>query len=129
MIASMVRAIAPGLLVSPIVACSEPILCTGDIRPAVEIEVLDRSSGEFIPSVARGVVQEGPYQDSLQPYSWTGQDPAVAVTYVAAFERIGIYQVHLEVEGYLPWDTSGIVVGRDECHVRTASFTAALDPT
>jgi hypothetical protein len=46
---------------------------------------------------------------------------------MGAQERAGRYVVQIEADGYLPWDTVGVRVGEDDCHVRTATFTAALD--
>ena len=46
-----------------------------------------------------------------------------------ADERPGTYSVSLEADGWQPWDTAGIVVRSDGCHVQTASFTAELRPT
>jgi hypothetical protein len=56
----------------------------------------------------------------------SGDDPPLPVSYAAAFERRGVYTVDLQVTGYYPWDTSGIAVSRDECHVRTVNLSAAL---
>jgi hypothetical protein len=115
------------LLVSQIAACSDPSpICTADSRPAIEVEVRDRENNQFIPVLARGVVQDGVFQDSVQLWSMTGDDPPVPVSYAAAFERRGVYTVHLQVAGYYPWDTSGIAVSRDECHVRTVNLSVAL---
>jgi hypothetical protein len=94
----------------------------------VEVEVRDRVSSEFIPALARGVAQEGGFQDSLQLSGWIPGDPLVPTSYAAAHERAGIYSLHLELDGYQAWDTAGIQVNRDECHVRTVNLAAALQP-
>jgi hypothetical protein len=118
------------LLVSLTTACSDPggPICTAESRPALVIEVRDRVSNQFIPALARGVVQDGAFQDSLRLSGMTGDDPPVPVSYAAAFERRGVYTVSLQVDGYHRWDTSGIAVSRDECHVRTVGLSAALQP-
>jgi hypothetical protein len=58
----------------------------------------------------------------------TFDDPPLVVTMIGADERAGTYIVQLEAVGYQPWDTSGIRVTGNECHVRTASLTADLEP-
>jgi hypothetical protein len=123
----MVRMAGSGLLMSLATACSDPSpICTADSRPGIEVEVRDRASNQFISVVARGVVQDGAFQDSLQLWGMTADDPPVPVSYAAAFERRGVYTVSLQVDGYHRWDTSGIAVSRDECHVRTVNLFVAL---
>jgi hypothetical protein len=119
-----------GLLLVVLVAgaCSDPsTICTAD-SPGVVIEVRDRVTGDFTPPVARGVVQDGEFQDSLRLWEWIEPEPIMPRSYAAAHERPGTYSVHLEVAGYESWDSSGIGVLRDECHVLTERFTAALQP-
>jgi len=121
--------LAAGLLASTLTACQDPgVVCTADIRPAVEVEVRDAVSGEHLSVTPRGVARDGAFEDSLRVGSTTLSIPPLIVTMVGADERAGTYLVQLEAEGYQPWDTSGVVVTGDECHVRTATFTAALDP-
>jgi hypothetical protein len=123
-----VQTTALGLLVSAMLgACSEPVLCTDDIRPAVEVTIVDRVTQDYLAVLPRGVVREGTFEDSLEIHSTTAEVPARVVSMIAAPERIGIYAVHIEADGYQPWDTAAVTVGRDECHVRTATFTASLD--
>ena len=120
-----------GLLLAVLVAgaCSDPsTICAADSPPAVVIEVRDRVTGDFTPPVARGVVQDGEFQDSLRLWEWIEAEPIMPMSYAAAHERPGTYSAHLEVAGYESWDSSGIVVLRDECHVITQRFTAALQP-
>jgi hypothetical protein len=114
-------------LVLATTACSEPVFCTDDTRPAVELEVRDRTTAELIRVEAKGVVQDGVYQDSLRPFWQLDPPPITPLSYSAAYERAGTYSAHIEVTGYQAWDTSGIRVTEDQCHVHTARFTAALE--
>ncbi len=107
-------------LASP--ACSEPG-CTLELRFGIVVEVLDASSGEFMADVTRGVARDGAYEDSLSAFHGSGS----STTLQGAEERPGIYSVHLEADGYLDWDTTGVRVPDDGCHVRTATFTARLE--
>ncbi|HUR94991.1 MAG TPA: hypothetical protein VMY76_10435 [Gemmatimonadales bacterium] len=114
--------------VSLVAACSDPAVCLPNVVPAVEIEVRDASTDEFIAGIVRGVLSEGAFVDSLRVIASIGNDPAVATTLGAGEERPGTYAVHLEGSGYAAWDTGNVRVTRDECHVRTATFTARLSP-
>ena len=113
----------------PLAACD--ILsegCTLNIAAGVEVEVHDRTTDQFLASPPRGVVREGSFQDSLEVSGFTEDVPPRVRTLIGAEERTGRYVVHIEAEGYVPWDTVGVRVGRDDCHVHTARFTAALSP-
>src|SRR5688500_18918598 len=125
----MVRIAGCALLLPLTTACSEPSpTCTAESRPGIEIEARDRVSNQFIPTLAAAVVLGGAFEVAAQLWGATADDPAVPVNYAAAVERRGVYTVHLEVTGYHRWDTSGIAVSRDECHVRTVKLSAALQP-
>lgn len=118
----------PCLLALPIAACQDQTACTLNTLPAIEVEVRDAGSGEPLSVTPRGVTRDGGFEDSLRVSNRTIDDPPLVLTMIGADERAGTYVVQLEAEGSLPWDTSGIRAVRDECHVRTVTFTAALDP-
>jgi hypothetical protein len=102
--------------------------CTLNIVPGVEAEVKDRLTNEYLTVTPRGVVREGTYQDSLRDGGQTLDVPPRTISLIGADERPGRYVVQLEAEGYQPWDTAGVEARESDCHVRTASFTAAMDP-
>ena len=106
--------------------CSDPDVCTEEVRRAVEVEVRDAESDGYIADLTRGVVRDGAFEDSLRLVGWIGGDPALGTVLGGADERPGIYSVSLEAEGWKPWDTSGVVVASDACHVSTATLTARL---
>jgi hypothetical protein len=106
--------------------CSDPEACTAEARRAVEVEPHDGLSDEFIAVAARGVVRDGPFEDSLRVVRYIGSDPALPVALGAAEERPGTYAVHLQADGYVPWDTTGVQVASDGCHVRTAVLSPRL---
>ena len=118
-----------GCLSAPLAftACSEPN-CTQDVRPAVEVTVQDAVTRDYLGVVPRGVIREGAFQDSLRVHGTTLENPPRVVSLAGADERRGIYTVQLEAEGYQAWDTSGVQVSRDDCHVHTATFTADMEP-
>jgi hypothetical protein len=115
---------AAGLLMG----CSDPAACTANIERAVEVEVREAGTDQYLADVTRGVVRDGSYSDSLRVVGYIGTDPALPTLLGAADERPGTYQVHLEAEGYGDWDTTGVRAGFDGCHVTTARFTARLQP-
>jgi hypothetical protein len=128
--APQVRKLSASLIMASLVgACSDPGACTLDILPAVVVEVRDASNDMFIAGLVRGVVTDGAFEDSLRVIGTLVTDPSVATTLGGADERAGRYAVHLEGPGYEAWDTAGVEVTRDACHVRTATFTARLTPT
>ena len=109
-------------------ACSEPTNCTDESVPAVVVTVRDAVTNDYLTVVPEGVVQDAAYQDSLRVLVFTLALPERVVSLAGADERRGVYTVRLEAEGYLPWDTSGVAVARNECHVITAELQALLDP-
>lgn len=111
-----------------LLGCSDPGPCTANYAWAVEVEVREAGTDQYLAGRARGLVRDGTYADSLQIVGFIRGDPSEATTLGAAGERPGTYQVHLEAEGYGDWDTAAVVVGSDGCHVATARFTARLQP-
>lgn len=111
----------------PVLGCDVGA-CTLNIVPAVEVDVKDGVTSEFLTTTPRGVVREGTFEDSLEVSGYTTDVPPRVRTLIGADERPGRYVVQIEADGYLPWDTAGVRVSEDDCHVRTATFTAALDP-
>lgn len=118
--------IAGCLVAAPLLGACQ--LCTLSIDPAVEVEVRDRTTNQFLFVTPRGLVREGAYQDSLTVNSVTTDVPPRVRSLTAAGERPGTYSAHLEADGYQPWDTARVRAGEGGCHVQTVRFTAALNP-
>ncbi len=116
------------LAVPFVAACQDPGACTLNIVPGVEVEVRNRVTDDFLLTTPRGVVQEGNLEDSLRVGATTFENPPRVVSLIGADERSGRYVVQIEADGYQPWDTAGVEVTADECHVRTERFTATLEP-
>ena len=81
--------------------CGEDVNCLQGIFAAVSVHALSAEGGTPLLG-ARGVVSEGTYRDSLLE---VGQG-----YYEGASGRAGIYVVHLELGGYVAWDTAGVLV-------------------
>jgi len=111
--------------------CGNPfggVDCTASIEPAVVVEIRDARTGAAIAAQARGVVRDGTYLDSLRPHASSGASLDDLYSRRAADERPGTYAVEVQHVGYRSWMTVGIRVGRDQCHVRTKTLRAALEP-
>jgi hypothetical protein len=120
--------LAACLLAAALAACDGWGGCTLNIVPGVVVEVRDGVTGQFLTTTPRGVVRQGTFVDSLEVSGFTDDVPPRVATLAGADERAGIYVVQIEADGYLPWDTTGVRVTEDDCHVRTVHFTADLNP-
>lgn len=103
-----------------------PIACTANMVPGIVVEMRDATDGHAIADLASGIASEGAFTDSLRPFESTSSQIADLFSRQAALERKGTYHVHVERAGYLSWDTSGIVVTADVCHVQTVRVRARL---
>lgn len=99
--------------------------CTTDVRPAVEVSLVDARTGAGLnANGATLIVRDGAFVDSVRvdfPF------PTQVVGGVA-WERPGRYDVTLRKPGYREWQARGVRVGKDECHVKTARLEARLEP-
>ena len=100
--------------------------CTLNVEPAIEVEVRDAGTEDYLAVTPAGVAREGTYQDSLLVWGLTVDVPPRVTSLAGASERAGTYSLHVEAVGYEPWDTAGIRVSEGECHVRTVRLTAGL---
>lgn len=123
-----VRALLLLLVVLSLPGCDVGTTCTLNIVPAVEVEVRDRVTNEYLTVTPRGVASEGNYADSLRDGGQTLDVPPRTISLIGADERPGRYVVRIAADGYEPWDTAGVQALEDDCHVRTARFTSALQP-
>jgi hypothetical protein len=104
--------------------CSEGLVCTADVRPAIIVEIRDADTALPVAAEAMGHVQDGAFVDSLRAY---GADGTVLVSRAAADEREGTYTVEVVHEGYQPWQQTAVRVGRNACHVETVTLQAGLE--
>lgn len=117
------RMIAVPALAAPASSCGEDV-CTLELRFGIYVEVRDAATGGFLTSLPRGIARDGAYADSLLAPA----DPNNPEALVGVGERPGTYEVHIKAAGYAAWDSTGIEVEHDGCHVETAFFTARLTP-
>ncbi len=107
-------------------ACSsEPVECAPSNDPAVALRPVDAGSSAPLAGLAIGTAGFSGYTDSLK----AGPDGYVGPDSLRGGFREGTYSIHVEVTGYAPFDTAGVVVGLTSGACRalvTQRFTARL---
>jgi hypothetical protein len=123
------RLMLPAVVLALAAACGNDLepACLPVVRAAVEVEVRDAATEELRADLARGIVQDGAFADSLQIVRYDGPHGAPSAL-GAAWERPGTYSIRIEREGYQPWDTSGVHVQADQCGASPVEFVARLSP-
>ena len=118
------------ILISLIIAsCSleeeniaDPVFCTEEARPALEITVLSSSTDEPLTEDIEVIAVDGDYEETLENYQSSS-------TFVGAFERDGAYIIHITKSGYSSYNSiNPIIVDKDICHVITERRTIQLQP-
>ena len=106
-----------------LIACDTPhsaLRCSSDSKPAIRLEVRDAVTGAPAAWRTSGIVRDGDYVDSLWITQYTASDSLSALMLAAASERPGTYAIELRPRDYALWDTVGVQVTANECHVETA---------
>ena len=92
----------------------DPVACTTEYVSGLVLEVRLRGGGAPAAQGAVATVTDGDYVEvAAGPVS--GHPDAVFIG--AAGERPGTYDILVTREGFVPWDTTGVVVEADICHV------------
>jgi hypothetical protein len=113
---------AAGAALAAMLGCSDTLFgrgCTDEARPGLLVTVRDSTTGAPA-SDARVVARSGAMADTAR-FPLDG-------TYPLAYENAGTYEVTVEQTGYRAWRRVNVRVTRDECHVKTVSLTALLEP-
>ena len=97
----------------------DQVMCTMEARSSITVVVLDAATGDSLGVTPTGTVRDGSFEEPLQGFGNRLSGP---------FEREGTYDVTVAAPGYASWDTTGVVVTADECHVQTVVLTARLAP-
>lgn len=104
-------------------ACpNTPTVCTAEARSTLSVQVHDARTGEPAAIGARGNIRDGTYTDTL-----TVLGPATMVA-LDTYERAGTYDVTITRPGYRTWTANDVRVTADECHVRSRTIQAKLEP-
>lgn len=91
-------------------------VCTALYAYGISVTVLD-ANGDSLRSTPTGVLRDGSWRETMEGFG---------NRLMGAGERKGTYDVAVSAPGYASWDTSGVVVTADECHVHGISLTASL---
>lgn len=101
--------------------------CTTEAVPALQVVVSDARTGAPVSGGYTVVARAGTFVDSVTvPENGGWWDPTQGVS--LAREHAGRYEVTVRKAGYAGWRRTGVVVTRDECHVRTVRLDAWLEP-
>ncbi len=96
-----------------------PVSCTDEARAGIAVEVRDSVSSAPTGVGGRVIATEGGWADTTLTMA------GIAI-YGVAYERHGTYTVSVDQAGYRTWTRAGVVVTKDQCHVRTVSILARL---
>lgn len=106
----------------------DPVVCTTSVEPAIVVWVYDAATGEPAAYGAEGTVRDGDYVDPLRPAVSATADPTSLLSFRAADERPGSYEVRVAKDGYEPWVRTGVHARSGKCHVETVELDAHLVP-
>ena len=102
--------------------------CTPNVKPGLSINVFDAETGLPAGCGASAVVTEGSYLEQM-----TIEATPICVDtshMVAAYERVGTYQIVVSKPGYLDETVSDVdVVMTDGCSVDTTVVNVMLTPS
>jgi len=125
---SSVRAAARAIVIGGpvgLAACDllGPTACTTEGYYAIAIRAEAAPTGDVLSPAATVVARSGTYADSV-----TGSPGSVDL--FVAFERSGVYDVLVRVDGYRDWRQTGVRVTRTgECDkLSTVHLTTVLQP-
>jgi hypothetical protein len=107
--------LVPALLCLALGACSDTALslvCPGQVRPSLLVNVVDSASGESVTAEARGWWTTGTVTDSLRHLPPSNVDGAVLL---AAYGPPGSYDIRVERPGRPDWVRNGVLVVQGTC--------------
>jgi hypothetical protein len=102
------------------------VACTAIYVYGISLEVQNALTGARITDSAAVQVTDGSYVESYN-YLGPASQPYSGVL-SAAGERAGTYSISIRKNGFAPYDTTGIKVTRDLCHVHPVEVIANLQP-
>jgi hypothetical protein len=102
--------------------------CTLEARAGITIAVQDSLTGSSGPfsNVSYVAKDTSTFQDSTFIASVPAQVSGSPFLVGLAYEHAGKYTVTVRATGYRSWIKTGVVVGKDACHVIGVSLTARL---
>jgi hypothetical protein len=111
-------------------ACSNSgptgVACSQVYVYGISLKVQNAVTGARITDSTAVQIKDGGYVESYN-YLGPADQPTSGVLSVAG-ERAGTYNISIRKDGFAPYDTAGIKVTRDVCHVHGVQVTANLQP-
>jgi len=104
---------------------SDNVNCPDVVSPALTIEVKDKNTGDFIGCGATVIIEDTGYSEEVINEVTGSCDNSTL--YQGAYERDGVYDVHVSQEGYLDWSTYSVEVTSGVCGVSTVHLIAELE--
>lgn len=122
-------AVCVGVLAATACSGSTPtgLACSANYVYGLSLEVRNAVSGAPITDSASVVIRDGSYVESYGYLGPAGQPLSGRLS--AAGERPGTYSISIRKAGFAPYDTTGIKVTGDVCHVHGVQVIAELQPT
>ena len=106
---------------------SELIACTAVYVYGIRVNLNDSITGEAISTCDVSYsITEGAHIDTNE---FTGGISCENITFIrGAGERSGVYDVNIKKSGYELWESIGVIVNNDYCHVVPVVLEAFLVP-
>ena len=98
----------------------DPILCTEEARPGIEVTVKDAEDNMFLVQGVTVIVIDNQYRETLENVSGTN-------IFIGAYERTGNYTVIANKDNYIQTTSDPVIVTKDICHVITKGIEIFLD--
>ena len=104
---------------------SDDVACATVLSPAITVEVKDKSTGNFIGCGAKIIIEDAGFsEEAVSTVSGTCDNSAL---FQGAYERSGVYDIHVYQEGYLDWSKYSVEVSSSVCGVDTVHVIAELE--
>ncbi len=100
--------------------------CSGDPVYGLAVTVQNAATGAPITDTAAVVIKDGAYVESYNSLGAAGLPTSGTIH--AASERAGTYSITIRKTAFAPYDTAGIVVTKNACHVIPVQVLAKLSP-
>ena len=98
--------------------------CSAEVRAGIAVTATDARTGAALGDFTV-VLSPGP---SGAPRDSSRAASAPPATWHGAPEQTGRFALRVTRAGYQPWDTAGVLVTRDVCHVHTVRLAVPLAP-
>ena len=105
-------------------ACDSPTVCDTSVLPSIVVAVVDSLTDVPLADSTQGLVQDGPFTDTLVPYGYNSS--RVLRSLAMRGERPGTYAVDLQRSGYRAWHVGSVQVAEAGCHTVQVTLTALL---